>query len=153
MPAWVKTVISNPEVIAINQSPLGLQSQVVDVTVKGIDIGGYCLLFTCTSTETWVKQLGNESVAVMFFNRAYDWAASSSSFRAENITITWKQLGWQVRVTLEFCSWIKFDNQTTWELTGQYQSFGSRSMETTKCWLVREPIHSCSCSSTWSWTV
>ena len=60
-----KTILTNPEAIAINQDPLGKQA------IKFLDLGDH---------EIWIKLLENEEVAVCFMNRselswgkAYNW--------------------------------------------------------------------------------
>ena len=65
MNAATKAVLTNQEIIDINQDKLGIQ--------------GFLYSFT-DSVETWVKPLSNEAVAVCFFNRSvkpvsvlFDW--------------------------------------------------------------------------------
>ncbi len=65
----VKTILTNKEVIAVNQDPLGLQA------IKYMDMGEH---------EVWVKFLVNNEVAICFMNRAeqawkdtYNWQRSS----------------------------------------------------------------------------
>jgi alpha-galactosidase len=52
---WTTALLTNPEVLAVNQDPLGQPAQrVVNPAV---------------SAETWVKKLADDSLAVGFFNR------------------------------------------------------------------------------------
>lgn len=69
MPADVKKILANKEVIAVNQDKLGKQA------VKFLDMGEH---------EIWVKVLKNDEVAICFMNRSeqawkqsYDWTWNS----------------------------------------------------------------------------
>ena len=63
-------ILTNKEVIAIDQDPLGKQG------IKVRDDG---------DLEVWVKQLSDGSRAVVLFNR---------SLKAENISVSWEELGY-----------------------------------------------------------
>ena len=52
---WTTAILSNPEVLAVDQDPLGRQAR--RMTADG------------AATEMWVKQLADGSLAVGFFNR------------------------------------------------------------------------------------
>lgn len=52
---WTTAILSNPEVLAVDQDPLGRQAR--RMTADG------------STTEIWVKQLADGSLAVGFFNR------------------------------------------------------------------------------------
>jgi alpha-galactosidase len=76
----VKTILTNKEVIAINQDPLGIQA------IKYMNMGEH---------EVWVKFLTNDEVAICFMNRAgqawkgtYDWQRSSVYHMDQSIRFT-----------------------------------------------------------------
>jgi alpha-galactosidase len=70
MTATTKNVLTNADVIAVDQDPLGIQGKPIS---------------TSTTLEVWSKKLsGNQTYAVVLFNRT---AASAS------ITVTWASLG------------------------------------------------------------
>ena len=70
MTAATKNVLTNADVIAVDQDPLGVQGKPIS---------------TSTTLEVWSKKLsGNQTYAVVLFNRT---AASAS------ITVTWASLG------------------------------------------------------------
>jgi alpha-galactosidase len=69
MPASVKSILTNAEVIAVDQDPLGRQGQKV---------------VTSGQTEVWSKPMQDGSVAVVLFNRG----ATSAS-----IAVSWNALG------------------------------------------------------------
>lgn len=66
----IHEILTNKEVIAVNQDPLGMQG--VKVKDKG-------------DLEVWVKQLGDGSRAIVFFNR---------SGATEKMTVTWNEIGY-----------------------------------------------------------
>ncbi len=69
---WTLALLTNPEVLAVNQDPLGLSAQrVVNPAVPA---------------ETWVKKLADGSVAVGFFNR---------SDQPVKIDVLWRNLGFR----------------------------------------------------------
>jgi alpha-galactosidase len=67
---WTTAILSNPEVLAINQDPLGL--------------AGRRLYGPPVPVETWLKSLADGSTAVGFFNR---------SNQTAQIAVPWKNLG------------------------------------------------------------
>jgi Alpha-galactosidase len=70
MSAATKNILTNADVIAVDQDPLGVQGKPIS---------------TSTTLEVWSKKLsGNQTYAVVLFNRT---AASAS------ITVTWASLG------------------------------------------------------------
>jgi Alpha galactosidase A/Alpha galactosidase C-terminal beta sandwich domain len=70
MTASTKSILTNADVIAVDQDPLGVQGKPIS---------------TSTTLEVWSKKLsGNQTYAVVLFNRT---AASAS------ITVTWASLG------------------------------------------------------------
>jgi alpha-galactosidase len=71
MPEYAKKIIMNREMISIDQDPLGIQGDVVKESNN-------------KSLQLWMKELGDGSKAVAFFNR---------SDKAEKITASWKDLG------------------------------------------------------------
>jgi hypothetical protein len=70
--AWTTAILTNPEVLAINQDPLGL--------------AGRRLYGPPVPAETWMKTLADGSTAVGFFNR---------SNQAVKIEVPWKNLGFE----------------------------------------------------------
>jgi alpha-galactosidase len=63
-------ILTNTEVIAVNQDPLGIQGTPISES---------------TTLEVWAKELtGNDTYAVILFNRTED---------AADITVTWDSLG------------------------------------------------------------
>ena len=68
--AWTEAIISNPEVLAVNQDSLGLAARRVSTYPA--------------APEIWVKSLQDGSSAVGLFNR---------SAQPLNVKISWRQLG------------------------------------------------------------
>lgn len=68
--AWTTAILSNPEVLAVNQDVLGLQGQRRGVTPSGAEI--------------WSKRLADGSLAVGFFNRTE---------KAIKVDYPWRNLG------------------------------------------------------------
>jgi len=88
----IQAILTNTEVIAVNQDPLGLQGRVVASVQSGIDLDGACLWLKCSWTEVWAKNMTNGRIAVVLFNRAgvlYD----LNQWGNEDVTVTWTQLG------------------------------------------------------------
>jgi len=70
MSAATKAILTNPDVIAVNQDPLGIQAQLISST---------------NSLETWSKVMSGTNVrAVALFNR---------SGSAQSMSVTWTQIG------------------------------------------------------------
>ena len=70
MTAATKNILTNADVIAVDQDPLGIQGKPIS---------------TSTTLEVWSKKLsGDQTYAVVLFNRT---AASA------DITVTWASLG------------------------------------------------------------
>ena len=69
---WTTAILTNPEVLAINQDPLGL--------------AGHRLYGPPVPAETWIKTLTDGASAVGFFNR---------SNQIVKIAVPWKNLGFQ----------------------------------------------------------
>jgi hypothetical protein len=68
--AWALALLTNPEVLAVNQDPLGVAAQRVTNAVAGVEI--------------WTKKLADKSLAVGIFNRGKTNAP---------VNLVWKDLG------------------------------------------------------------
>ncbi|MGH7994742.1 MAG: putative Ig domain-containing protein [Opitutaceae bacterium] len=93
--AWTTALLSNPEVLAVNQDLLGLQGERRGLTRSGAEI--------------WSKRLANGSLAVGFFNRTgkpieADWAWRNFGYaHAPQVRDLWlrKDLGRQAEFSAE----------------------------------------------------
>jgi alpha-galactosidase len=86
MPAEIKEILTNREVIAVNQDALGMQGRRVR---KDGD------------TEVWAKQLRDGSRAVILFNRGADEA---------QISVSWEELGYPAHLAAGVRDlWMKKD--------------------------------------------
>lgn len=72
--AWTTALLSNPEVLAVNQDAFGRQGHRVALTVSGAEI--------------WTKELSAGALAVGFFNR---------SEKPLNVDYLWRNLGYRNR--------------------------------------------------------
>ena len=85
----IHEILTNKEVIAVNQDPLGMQG------VKVKDNG---------DLEVWVKQLGDGSRAIVLFNR---------SEATAKMTVTWNEIGYPAHLKAEVRDlWRKKDMGT-----------------------------------------
>jgi hypothetical protein len=71
---WTTALLSNPEVLAVDQDPSGKQAQLISSSPQ--------------SVETWAKKLSDGSSAVGFFNR---------TDKAVSMNFAWSKLGFVVR--------------------------------------------------------
>ena len=67
---WTLALLTNPEVIAVNQDPLGQPAQRLTNVLAG--------------AEVWTKKLADKSVAVGIFNRGKE---------VVQVNLTWHDLG------------------------------------------------------------
>jgi alpha-galactosidase len=70
MAGGIRAILTAPEVIAVDQDPLGRQGDLVQAV---------------RSAEVWARELADGSKAVVLFNR---------SLRTEEISVGWATLGW-----------------------------------------------------------
>ena len=68
--AWTLALLTNPEVLAVNQDALGLAAQRMTNAPVGVEI--------------WTKKLADKSLAVGIFNRGKS---------AASVNLVWKELG------------------------------------------------------------
>ena len=98
MPQYAKQTVTNREVIAIDQDPLGLQGDVAKTYNDG-------------QLQIWAKKLKNGSIAVALLNR---------DATAHRITVNWSDIGisgeWQVRDLWKHSDNGKFNRQYTAEV-------------------------------------
>jgi alpha-galactosidase len=91
---WVMDIITNRDVIAVNQDPAGLQGFPVEENVKGVNLtNGNCTSSeprSCVRTETWIKPLSNNRFAVILFNRG-GIALNDDHFSNEVMTLDWQK--------------------------------------------------------------
>lgn len=98
MDSWVKNVIGNEEMIAINQDSMGIQAKLFNETIRGqlTDDGG-CLSESCSYTQVYARPLNrtssNADFAVLLLNRAGYKKGSEELFHEENIRIDFSSLG------------------------------------------------------------
>jgi alpha-galactosidase len=86
MPAEIKEILTNKEVIAVNQDPLGMQGRRV---------------YKDGDTEVWARQLKDGSRAVILFNRGGD---------ETQISVSWEQLGYPEHLSATVRDlWMKKD--------------------------------------------
>ena len=97
MPQYVKEIIMNKEIIAIDQDPLGIQGEVVQDLESG--------------SQVWLKELKNGSKAIAVINR---------TAKPEKITINWVTLNipgqWKVRDLWEHADKGTFTDEYTMKL-------------------------------------
>ena len=98
MPQYAKQTVTNKEVIAVDQDPLGLQGDVAKTYNDG-------------QLQIWAKKLKNGSIAVALLNR---------DATAHRITANWSDIGisgeWKVRDLWEHSDKGKFNRQYTAEV-------------------------------------
>ena len=83
--AWTLALLTNPEVLAVNQDALGLAAQRITNVLA--------------SAEIWTKPLADKSLAVGIFNRGKTPVA---------VKLTWKNLGLRDRPTVRDL-WVRKD--------------------------------------------
>jgi alpha-galactosidase len=100
MSAETVNILTNKELIAVNQDKLGVQAYLY----KQLD-----------SVDTWVKPLANDEVAVCFLNRskkpvqiAYDWNANPVSDTVSNVLIDFSKVTYNIQDI-----WLKKNEGTT----------------------------------------
>jgi alpha-galactosidase len=92
---WILDIITNNEVIAVNQDVRHVQGTLIKENMIGnITKDGNCTSNKCTRTEIWAKRItdNDNHFAVVLFNRA-GLNANEPKFSAEKIEITWDMLG------------------------------------------------------------
>jgi hypothetical protein len=106
MKPWVKNIIGNPDIIAINQDSRGEQAVLANQTKKGdLTPDGGCGTASCTFTQVFTRSLSGKTAdfAVMLLNRAGFKKGAEHFFHNENIRIDFKSLrippGQKVTVT------------------------------------------------------
>jgi alpha-galactosidase len=82
---WTLALLTNPEVIAVNQDALGLAAQRLTNNLAGAEI--------------WTKQLADKSVAVGIFNR---------SIAVVPVNLIWHDLGLGVKAAVRDL-WLRQD--------------------------------------------
>ncbi|KAL9651824.1 hypothetical protein ABK040_000172 [Willaertia magna] len=96
MPQWVYNIISNREVIAINQDPNVVQGRLME-TIQENTFDGFCYAlpgFICKYTEIYVKRLSLNRFAVVLFNRGDAEIESDIRYKSEKMLVLWdKHLG------------------------------------------------------------
>jgi hypothetical protein len=98
MQPWVKNIIGNSDMIAINQDSRGQQAILVNQTKKGdLTPDGGCSTESCTFTQVFSRPLDGKTndFAVLLLNRAGFKKGSEQHFHNENIRIEFKLLGIQ----------------------------------------------------------
>jgi alpha-galactosidase len=96
-PKWAMDIISNANIIGINQDPTGMQAAMVQNVQTGTWVGDECVSGPCSRTQVWAKELELHSnltvhMAILFLNRADPLSQYSSHFKAENVSTSWKGL-------------------------------------------------------------
>eukprot|EP00735_Rhodelphis_limneticus_P010352 TRINITY_DN3085_c0_g1::TRINITY_DN3085_c0_g1_i1::g.22263::m.22263 TRINITY_DN3085_c0_g1::TRINITY_DN3085_c0_g1_i1::g.22263 ORF type:complete len:432 (+),score=122.66,sp/Q42656/AGAL_COFAR/44.71/8e-114,Melibiase/PF02065.13/1.2e-22,Melibiase/PF02065.13/0.00058,Glyco_hydro_97/PF10566.4/9.8e-08,TrbC/PF04956.8/0.011,Raffinose_syn/PF05691.7/0.037,DUF1724/PF08350.5/0.26 TRINITY_DN3085_c0_g1_i1:41-1336(+) len=88
-------ILSNPEVIAIDQDPLGVQGNLVQDHVRGKVEAGVCLSVKekCAHTQVWMRPLSDNRVALGLFNRGDDFNENNALFSSETIAVNLSELG------------------------------------------------------------
>lgn len=121
IPPWVKQIITNQAVIAVNQDALGAQGFRANITESGDIVEGFCMVGKCTSTQVWVRKLTNASWAVLLFNKGSQIDINSNSFQPEDITLFWRNLGVPVGATMKVTDlWTgKYEGEFSGAFTGK----------------------------------
>jgi len=93
--SWIWNVISNSEVIAVNQDKRAIQGQMISESIIGNITSNGCKSDSCSRTEIWLKPytFAPETFAVTFFNRANDYNQDDVKFKSEKIKLTLIQIG------------------------------------------------------------
>lgn len=91
MPAFVLSIISNYEVVAVNQDPLVKQATLIADVKKNV-FESICFASHCVHTQVWAKKLSGNRLAVVLFNRGGPISEHSISYTPETIVISWKEL-------------------------------------------------------------
>jgi alpha-galactosidase len=115
MSATTKATLTNPEVIAVNQDPLGKQGRVVATPATGL--------------EVWSKEMsGTNTRAVALFNRNDSGSAS--------IAVQWSQIGIPTGAATVRDLWAKSDLGS---FTGSYTASGVPSHSVVMLKVVSTP--------------
>jgi alpha-galactosidase len=91
---WLLDMITNEEVIAVDQDVLKIQGQLIANFSSGnVTKDGYCSSSVCTRTETWAKRITNnkDTFAAVLFNRAGH--ADDKKFNQERMRLSYSLLG------------------------------------------------------------
>jgi len=90
---WAKDILTNEEVIAVNQDSLVQQAKLIYEETEGLNDKGECTADKCRRVEVWTKQLsGAQTIAVAVINRAGR-DAKDAKFSKESPVINLKRLG------------------------------------------------------------
>jgi hypothetical protein len=98
--AWTLALLTNPEVIAVNQDSLGLAAQRVTNILAG--------------AETWTKKLADKSLAIGIFNRGKT---------PVPVNLAWKNLGLRERPAVRDL-WLRKDMGRSENFTAEIPSHG-----------------------------
>ena len=85
-PTWAMSIISNAEMLAINQDVLGAQGASVAEYTEGSLVEGVCTFGKCVHTEIWSKACAHGSFAVALVNRGGRYDQDDSHFGPEVIS-------------------------------------------------------------------
>jgi alpha-galactosidase len=92
---WVLDIVTNMDVININQDILGIQGRRMLTRTDGTVFNkcvnpknGYCL-----NIEVWTKPLANDNTAVLFWNRADLFDENCPQYKSEDILIRFDEIG------------------------------------------------------------
>mmetsp|Transcript_52265 Transcript_52265/g.131212 ORF Transcript_52265/g.131212 Transcript_52265/m.131212 type:complete len:432 (-) Transcript_52265:172-1467(-) len=93
MPSEVLAILSNSEVIRVNQDTAGVQGRLVAEVRTGAGMPLLCAQSVCRWTQVFTRPLADGSFAAVLFNRAGRWSQADTRFRAEDIVLPWAALG------------------------------------------------------------
>ena len=100
--AWTLALLTNPEVIAVDQDALGQSAQRMTNAPAGVEI--------------WTKKLADQSLAVGIFNRGK---------AAVTVNLTWKDLGLRARPAVRDL-WLRQDLGRAKEYSAEIPPHGCR---------------------------
>ena len=86
-PAWAMSIISNAEMLAINQDVLGAQGASVAEYTEGAMVEGVCTFGKCVHTEVFLRNLSDGSKAAVLVNRGGRYDQDDGHFGPETISL------------------------------------------------------------------
>eukprot|EP00744_Colponema_vietnamica_P004094 GILI01006168.1.p2 GENE.GILI01006168.1~~GILI01006168.1.p2 ORF type:complete len:445 (-),score=145.39 GILI01006168.1:92-1228(-) len=117
---WVKSIISNEEVIAVNQDDLVEQGRRVYREKVGLfSKEDVCMIGRCKHVEIWTRNLSGGRVAAVLYNRGGNPDERSTLHKEEAITLTWEMI--QQSANAEFTIRDLWEHKDVGVFSGSYQ--------------------------------
>lgn len=92
-PAWALDIVSNAEVLAVSQDPLGATGVSVAEATTGVMVGGVCTTGACSHTQVFLKELAGGAFAAVLINRGGKYDQDDAHFVPETIRLDLSTIG------------------------------------------------------------